>query len=140
MSSHDNSILQCPGCLAKFDKYRGFYMPLKYWFFQMRQKDIRFHCADAGRGKVDQEAFFAKGASKAHYGQSSHNYNIAIDTFFLVNGAYCLDENLYDAIVSSLDPNISWYGASDAVFKERPHFEWKKWLQLKDAGAISLVE
>lgn len=137
---HSNSIVDCPGCMKKINKYPNFYAPMLQWFLSMRKNNQTFHLADAGRGRVDQEVDFARGASKAHYGQSSHNYNCALDTFFQIDGKYCLDRNLFDAIVEGLDPNISWYGSPNADFKELPHFEWKNWLQLKESGDIKLVE
>ncbi len=137
--SHVNNG-KCPGCLAIIDKYPGFFLPLRNWFVTMQEKHPNFHVANAGRGKADQEVFFARGASNAHWGQSAHNFNCALDTFFEVNGNYSLDSSLYASVVQNLDPDVCWYGAPDAVYKERPHFEWKSWRTLRDAGAIKLVE
>jgi hypothetical protein len=137
--SHQNTG-KCQACEGIFNKYPGFYEPLKEWFFYTQSVFPRFHVSCAGRGKIDQEACFSRGASKAHWLKSSHNFNCAIDTFFLVNGAYCLDESLYAAVVADLDPNIEWYGSKDAVFPERPHFEWLSWPQLVADGIISPVE
>ena len=141
--SHVNDVVQCPGCLDKFNAYPGFYSPLKEWFFSMRTKDKTFHCADAGRGKVDQEAYYARGASKAHFGESAHNWNIAIDTFFQIDGNYIVANSLYMALLQGLDLNkssIVWYGAPDSAFKETPHFEWSSWRALRDGGFLTLVE
>lgn len=137
---HINTIVHCPGCLDKFNKYPGFYKPLQDWFFDKRVANPTFHCADAGRGKVDQEIYFARGASNAHFGQSAHNANAGIDCFFQISGSYRLDCNLFDIIVQGLDKNINWYGSPDAPYKERPHFEWRNWQELLDHGAIKLVE
>lgn len=137
---HNEVDVECPGCLEKINKYPNFLLPLKDWFFKVRAKNLTFHVADAGRGKIDQEAYCARGASQAHWGQSAHNFNCALDTFFQIDGQYRLDSNLYDSLVMGLDPNISWYGAADAEFKERPHFEWKDWRTLKTEGVAKLVE
>lgn len=137
---HNNFDIQCPGCLARFSKYPGFYKPLQDWFFSMRVKDSRFHCADAGRGKIDQEAYFARGASNAHFGESAHNFNVAVDTFFQVDGNYCLDSALYLSLVAGLAPEINWYGIPGSPFKEIPHFEWGSWRTLRTTGVVTLVE
>lgn len=137
--SHQNNG-NCQGCLNIFQKYDGFYEPLQTWFFSIQKNNPSFHISCAGRGKIDQEACFSRGASKAHWLQSAHNFNCAVDTFFMIDGNYCLDVNLFDMVVQGLDENIEWYGKPDASFKERPHFEIKNWLQLKDSGVISLVE
>jgi len=46
-------------------------------------KEIDFKVLDATRGRADQERAFAAGRSKAHFGQSAHNYvpAIAYDLF-----------------------------------------------------------
>lgn len=46
-------------------------------------KEIDFKVLDATRGRADQERAFAAGRSKAHFGQSAHNYipAIAFDLF-----------------------------------------------------------
>jgi len=73
----------CDKCEEIFDVYLGFYQPLKDWFLKTQAKVKDCHISQAGRGKADQEADFTAGKSKAHYGQSSHNYNAAVDIFQL---------------------------------------------------------
>jgi hypothetical protein len=94
---HSNSG-NCLGCAKIFNKYDGFYEPLKDWFFKIQAKYPDFHACCAGRGQVDQEAFFAKGASDAHWLSSAHNFNSAVDTFFLIDGNACFDGHLYNKI------------------------------------------
>lgn len=115
-------------------------MPLQLWFFDVQSKFPSFHVSCAGRGRIDQEACFARGASKAHYLQSAHSFNAAIDTFFQINGSYCLDANLYDAVAQLLEPHIDWYGKVGAEFPERPHFEVLGWQKLRVSGVLSPVE
>jgi len=128
--SHDNSG-NCQHCEQIFNKYPGFYQPLKMWFKLIQSRFSNFHIADAGRGKIDQELYFHRGASRAHWGHSSHNYNAAIDTFWLVSGSYSLDESLYAQIAPEIPDFIQWYGAPGAAFYERPHFEYRAWKTLK---------
>ena len=130
----------CAKCQEIFDKYHGFYMPLREWFELMQLKYPEFHCAEAGRGKVAQTAFFVSGRSRAEYGKSAHNANAAIDTFFMVNGLYTLDQNRYDEVVKSLPDFIRWYGAPGSPFYERPHFEVLNWKSLLKQGDLELVE
>jgi hypothetical protein len=130
----------CEKCIEIIEKYPGFNDQLKSWFLMMQAKTVNFHCANAGRGEIEQESYFQKGASKAHWGQSSHNYNCAIDTFFMVDGAYSLDKELFAEIAPEIPDYISWYGAPDAKFYELPHFEIKEWRKLMAAGEVNLVE
>lgn len=139
MASHDNSGA-CPHCIEILNTYPGIDEDLAEWFRETQKTFNNFHIAEAGRGKIAQEKDFARGASRAHYGHSAHNYNAAIDTFFLVNGAYSLDERLFDAVVVDLPFFIEWYGAKGAVFYERPHFEKIAWKYLADQGLLVLVE
>jgi hypothetical protein len=137
---HDDSG-KCAACLAKFDAYPGFYAPLKAWFIGVQIKHPAFHVAEAGRGKIDQEIDYARGASRAHFGESAHNWNAAIDTFFQINGSYDLSPEHFDSIVPhGLISEVKWYGMPGAPFFERPHFEWRDWWALRDAGKIKLVE
>ena len=138
--THTNSTTPCPGCLAKFNAYPNFYLPLQQWFFSIQSKYPDFHIAEAGRGKIEQELYYARGVSNAQYGQSAHNWNCAIDTFFQDNGHYSVDASRYKDIFQSLDSSVKWYGTPDAVFKETPHFEWASWRDLRDDGTLKLVE
>lgn len=93
-----------------------------------RQANPDAHISWGFRGRVDQEAAFNRGHSKARYGQSPHNYGLAIDFFRLtLNGP---------------DWTLSWYqeklrpaaeaaglvsGGSWAKFKDWPHVEVADW-------------
>lgn len=136
---HSNSG-SCLGCAKIFNKYHGFYQPLRDWFFKVQEKYPEFHIACAGRGKIDQEACFSRKASNARYLESSHNYNAAIDTFFMVDGEYRLDDSLYSKIEQELIPEITWYGSKKAKFYEKPHFEVANWKELRDQGILKPVE
>lgn len=122
------------------NKYQNINQDLKNWFIIMQSRFKDFHCAEAGRGHIDQEAMFSKGASKAHWGQSSHNYNCALDCFFLVDNKYSLDEEKFKEIFPEIPEYISWYGAFGAKFYERPHYEIKAWRLLLAQGKLSLVQ
>lgn len=142
--THHNQIdgSPCPGCLSKFQAYPDFYLPLQEWFFKMQSIDPAFHVVEAGRGATLQESYFNGHASKAHYGESAHNFNAAIDTFFQDHGRYVVDASRYQGLVSIMSPsdNVKWYGEPDAQFKETPHFEVANWRELRDQGLLKLVE
>lgn len=117
----------CSGCDQIMNKYPGFSSILRNWVKQVQLRIPFFHVAEAGRGRIDQEKDFAKGASKAYWPESAHNHNAAVDTFFQIDGQYRLDESLYQQVLSYLTPEIEWYGSKGAVFYERPHFQLKGW-------------
>lgn len=99
------------------------------------------HVSCAGRGYVDQEACFHKGASKAHYGESAHNYNCAIDTFVMLCGKTIYDAIWYrDVLAPTIPAFLSWYGAKGAPYFELPHIELRDWRRLRDSKVLSLVE
>lgn len=136
---HDNSGA-CAHCLEILNKYPKFDEDLLEWFKSTQKTTPNFHAAEGGRGREAQETDFTHGASKAHYGESAHNFNAALDGFFIVKGKYNLDEELFRQVAIGLPSFIEWYGAVGAKFYERPHFEKCGWRELADAGLISLVE
>lgn len=104
-----------------------------------------------GRGKADQEAAFLRHASRAHYGQSAHNYNVALDIFRLLpDGTTDFSESWYeDVIPSELEAHnecddrtfdIYWYGEPGCSFPELPHVEVSDWKTMAVNGTITLVE
>lgn len=139
MTKHENNG-ECERCLELLNVYPGFDLDLLGWFKMVQAKFFNFHISEGGRGRVEQESDFQRGASKAHFGESAHNYNCAFDTFFLVNGQYSLDEKLYAALQAEIPEFVNWYGSKGAVFYERPHFEKRNWKDLRIAGLIALVE
>jgi hypothetical protein len=139
--SHSNNAGACAGCESLFDKYEVFEPSLRLWFDTLRDTHPDAHISCAGRGHVDQEAAFARGASKARYGQSAHNYNAAIDLWQMVNGVYTLSQAWFDAVVApALTSDLKWYGERGAVFYELPHVEIANWRERVAAGTLKLVE
>lgn len=139
MAKHENSG-SCQKCLEIIDLYPGFSAELKNWFVGLQKKYLDVHVSCAGRGQVAQEQAFQEKKSDAHWTQSAHNFNAALDLFFLVNEGYCLDEELFQKIHPDLPETIAWYGEPTASYKERPHFELKSWKDMVLAGALKLVE
>jgi len=131
---------RCEKCQEIMNKYPGINALLKAWFEDVQEKNPDFHCSDAGRGYLDQELYFQRKSSLAHFGESAHNYNAAIDTFFLIDGKYCVDLDQY---VKHIEPEIpDWlqWGHNWEHFSETPHFEIKAWRTLREFGGVKLVE
>lgn len=143
---HQN-ITKCLGCEQVLDKYPNFYQPLRDWFYSFRTSNLDAHCSWGGRGAKDQELFFNKGLSHAHWGQSAHNYNAALDFFRLTQTNTGLtaqfDSPWYRNVLgpaTDANPNLRWYGKPPITFFELPHVEWANWRVLRDAGKLNLVE
>jgi hypothetical protein len=101
---------------------------LKKWFFSTQTTIANnFHISEAGRGRARQELLFSAGASDAHYGESAHNYNQAIDTFFIDKSGKLSYDKLMYAKLGTVPSTINWYGSPGSKFYERPHFEVKGW-------------
>ena len=139
--SHQNSG-NCAECVSIFNKYPGPNITLFGWFFDVQSKIPEFHASCVGRGQIDQEACFARGATRAHWTQSSHNFNCAVDTWFLIDGQYHLEEIYFKKIIPFIIDDIAWYGDphSNGGFYERPHYEMKNWHSLVVNGLARLVE
>lgn len=99
-------------------------------------KEIDCKVLDATRGKAAQELAFNKGNSKAHFGESPHNYvpAIALD---VVPWPLDWDDlksfralgKVVKAKAVELDIPISW-GGDWKSFKDYPHYElspWRTW-------------
>ena len=130
----------CPKCKEIMDEYPGLHVLIRDWFTRMQSETPEFHCADAGRGYLEQETYFKRRASNAHYGQSAHNWNCAIDTFFMFSGIYSVDLHHYVKNIEEHIPEWIQWGHNWASFKETPHFELKAWKMLRDSGELKLVE
>ena len=131
----------CPKCEELFNRYEGFNKDLKEWFQNFQSLNNSAHISCAGRGREEQEQAFAKGASRAHYGQSSHNYNCAIDVFVMQQGIDLYDKHWFEMVLKpNLAPFLKWYGEKGAEFYELPHIELKDWKELKLRGVAVLVQ
>lgn len=131
----------CPKCQQILNLYPGFDPSLQSWFEALQKTNPMLHLSQAGRGKIDQEALFSRGASKAHYGESAHNWNAAIDLFFLIDGAYNLNPLLFGQIIlPALNASFCWYGRVGAPYYERPHVELTDWNSRAQNGLLHLVE
>lgn len=138
----------CEKCEEVFNKFPGFHEGFKSWFQQVQKSNPDAHISCAGRGKLEQEEYFVKKTSLAHFGQSSHNFNAAIDIFRLhQSGAEWKRDWFESAIKPSLDSHnavatfkIKWYGEPGSKFFELPHFELHEWKQMVKDEKLKLVE
>ena len=138
--SHANNG-SCPKCQELFDKYPDFNHDLREWFEDFQGKHPSAHISCAGRGRIEQESDFHRGASKAHFGQSAHNYGCAIDLFVMQSGLDLYDKNWFETVLApNLEPWLEWYGAPGESFKELPHVEVRSWKSMVDDHLVLLVE
>lgn len=105
-----------------------------------------FAVLDAQRGRVAQEKAFALGNSKAHFGQSAHNFApaVALDVV-----PYPIDWNNLDrfrklaafvqAKARSLNIDITW-GGDWPKLKDMPHYELSDWRTLVAAHKVKPFE
>ncbi len=105
------------------------------------RQEIEFRVLDSRRGKAAQEKAFKEGKSKAHFGQSAHNYapSIAVDLFpapYKWDNTASFDRLAKVVMRIAKEKNIPlrWGGdwnmdgdktKSDAW--DRPHFELHPW-------------
>lgn len=118
----------CPACEAKLVQVHP---DLQRWFKVFRDTHPDGHVSCGYRGEADQEADFAKGASKAHFGQSAHNVlpSHAIDLFRLtLTGGASFDSPWYRDIVAPVAraSGLVWGGDWKSI-KDMPHVELPGW-------------
>lgn len=110
--------------------------PLLQQLFNEVIKDIDCTVLDSQRGRAAQEKAFASGNSKAHFGQSAHNWSpsVALDVVpFPLDWkdikAFRALGKVVKAKAKALGIPIS-YGGDWPNFKDYPHYEldpWRVW-------------
>lgn len=131
----------CSSCLSIFNRYPFFNLDLQNWFKGIQKQFPDAHISCAGRGHLDQETLYQRGATRAHYGESAHNYNAALDVFQQQGAEALWDIEWFDWVIgANLTQDLEWYGAPKSVFYELPHIQIKAWRTMKDSGLIKLVE
>lgn len=101
-------------------------------------KYIDFSIIKGYRGKAEQEAAFKSGASKAHFGQSPHNFKPALAIDFIPypfkGWSNTRDFNAVGMIIlreaAKLGIEVTW-GKSFKSIVDYPHFELKNWRKMK---------
>jgi hypothetical protein len=110
----------------------------------MQLSDPEIHLSTFGRGAFDQRDCYKKGSSAAQFGESPHNYNAAVDVWFLVNGVYVADEKLYKEKLSGKIPDhLQWpisYFRNGKVTIDWPHVQARDWKELVSKGILKLVD
>lgn len=142
----------CQRCDQIFKRYPGFHAGLWAWFTAFQKVNPEAHISCAGRGRDDQEAAKIRGASRASFGESAHNYNAAIDIFEMKDDLAQIYEK--DWFIKTVRPVISkapwlkWYGRTVGTveqdeFFELPHIEvadWREFAKQKNLTLIGVTE
>jgi hypothetical protein len=98
---------------------------------------IPFFTVCGPRGRADQEAAFARGNSKARFGQSPHNYGLAVD---MVHGTRFWDLSKKEwawigyfskVVANRIKVPITWGG--DWGW-DMAHWQLRDWKSIRDAG------
>jgi hypothetical protein len=146
MVKHPNGNT-CPECDRIIALYPGFNPLLHSWLKVMKAKYNMLHISEAGRGKEKQNQLFAertpegKRKTKAVWGESSHNYNCAIDCFIIIRNVDLYDRHWFQTYFKPEVPaHLNWYGEIGHEFWELAHIEVRNWRDLKERGEIKLVE
>lgn len=133
----------CPKCKEIMEKYPDLNSELIRWFTNFQKIEPLAHISCAGRGKSEQEDALKRKVSKAAWGESPHNYNMAVDIFKVTHGGEA--DWSRDWFVNKLQyaikmhPNLAW-GGDWSSFKDFPHVELKDWKKLVKSNKIKLVE
>lgn len=132
----------CPKCEEIFARFPGFHSGLKKWFKELQVRVPSAHISCAGRGEVEQEAARLRGASRASFGKSAHNWNAAIDLFEMQGDSADLYELPWfkENIAPHIPDTLQWYGETGASFYELPHIEVRGWHELAKNGLLKIVE
>lgn len=135
---------KCEKCLQLMGILGGTDPRLVAWFTELQSRMPDAHIAFAGRSKADQEEFFKKKTSNAHYGESPHNFApaLAIDIFRLTGNGAEFNRNWYiDVIRPEVVKHVELsYGGDWKRLKDYPHVEIAEWKELVKQGKAKLNE
>lgn len=130
MAKHTNS----PICGACEEKLKGVDSRLVSFVEQLRGIYPDAHVCWGVRGEAEQELFKKQGTSKASFGQSPHNYGLAVDIFRLtLSNSASFDPVWYRtklAPVVAANPDLVWGGTFKSLV-DLPHVELANWKTLK---------
>jgi hypothetical protein len=121
----------CPGCEAKMATAHP---TLVAFFTSFRAANPDAHVSCSSRTQSDQEADYAKGVSKAHWGQSAHDFtpSRAIDWFRLTQAGGASFDSVWFRNV--LAPAIAAaglvWGGNFSTIRDLPHCELPAWQNL----------
>jgi hypothetical protein len=136
---HENNGA-CKKCLEIIYRYPNPDRDLVLWFVSFQAKHPEAHVACCGRGKVEQEEAYHRGASKARWKESAHNANAALDFWVLMNGKYTLPKDWFlNVFAPSLPAWLVW-GGTWKSFPEYPHVQIMDWHEKLARGELRLVE
>lgn len=139
MAKHENSG-DCRHCDELFNKYPGFYDPLRKWFKTLQKTHPTAHISCAGRNEADQMACLNAGTSRAAWRRSAHNWNAAVDIFGIVDGVALFVRDWYDKnLVGNIPLEFEWYGSPNSPFPELPHVQLRDWQAQAMDGDLKLV-
>lgn len=104
-----------------------------------------FQVLDSQRGKQAQEKAFSLGNSKAHFGQSAHNWSpaVAVDVVpYPVDWTNLARFKAFGAVVTAkaktLGIDITWGGTWK--MRDYPHYELTNWRDLVSAKKVKPFE
>jgi peptidoglycan L-alanyl-D-glutamate endopeptidase CwlK len=109
-------------------------------------KEVDFVILDAQRGRAEQERAFKDGFSKAHFGQSAHNYEPAVAMDIC---PYPIDWNdigrfkaLSKVIMAAAKKQgiALTFGGDWKSIKDYPHYEFTDWKGMVKRGEVKLIE
>lgn len=101
---------------------------IRKWFAHERTQDPALHASAGYRGKEEQEEAFRRGASKAQFGQSPHNYfpSRAVDVWFNERGRAVWDSLKLQEMAERLPAELEWGGYWKELV-DAPHFQEREW-------------
>ena len=103
---------------------------------RMRKQWVPLFCACLWRDKAAQDAAYVLGHSKGRFGQSPHNYGMAVDIIHGVKGydlhkqSWALLGHIGKEISVQSGIEITWGG--DWKFYDPAHWELREWKMLKE--------
>jgi peptidoglycan L-alanyl-D-glutamate endopeptidase CwlK len=118
-----------PDCALCSQKLTQVDSVLQEFTRKFRSKNLNAHISWGYRGKEDQEKFLKLGTTKAKFGESPHNFGLALDFFTIAStGQADWSKEFFENILApaAKEADLEW-GGSWKSLKDMPHVEIKNW-------------
>jgi len=113
--------------------------------FQIDFPNVQFQINDAQRGRAEQEQAYRNKTSRAHFGQSAHNYKpaVALDIYvkpvqFAKWAPYQMFAKEFLSSAAKVGVSLTWGGSWTSI-KDGPHFELSDWQARVKRGEVKLL-
>jgi hypothetical protein len=129
-----------PECQACTLKLQGTSPILQQFAKEFRQNNVDAHISWGFRGEADQNHFKVIGTTNASFGESPHNFGLALDWFRLAGNGAEFNRDWYSRRLApaAKAAGLAWGGDWKSL-KDYPHIEIKDWKSVRKSAKTTII-